>query len=273
MAPILILFEDRRHFICFLYATVISVRRGPRAGKHDRPHCAGTLALGMQAWPDATTHQLMQSLARNTRGGNPNLDHNTETGYGVIDPLTFVAANPCLYPHEPPFMEKELFDDKYCGGFDMLDGLLRNNQVGDAEGYQEDAGIDPDIVEWVPAELESMVGTAREADYWENDGATSAPTGDEHLTKSPEPGASTSDADPSAAAVASGADWQATYEPAAVQPAKSIQPAESAVLPTAVPEPAVRWATSAGPAGSAPAAPAAAEPAGSKSAESPSVSA
>lgn len=71
------------------------------------PIAAGTLALGMQKYPDATGHQLMQSLARNTVGGNPDLSrHDTTTGFGVIDPQAFMSADPTQYPHEPPLQQQ-----------------------------------------------------------------------------------------------------------------------------------------------------------------------
>ncbi len=153
------------------------------------PIAAGTLALGMQKYPDASGHQLMQSLARNTVGGNPDLSkHDSTTGFGVIDPLAFMAADPMQYPDEPPFWKKPDYptDDPWLGVNDILDGLPAYE--GEAKNYRPDAGINPNAIEWIPADKKDLVGTAPDADYWQSHGDFNAPADKSESGNRSEPG-------------------------------------------------------------------------------------
>ncbi|WP_214609546.1 S8 family peptidase [Gulosibacter macacae] len=139
------------------------------------PIAAGTLALGMQKWPDATTHQLTQSMVHNTRGGNPNLTHNEVTGLGIIDPVAFVAADPSQYPDTPAFTQNRGVDD-WAVVPELLDGYPSNMSMHNPPWYQQDAGVDPAEIQWLPPGMEDLVGTAPNADYWETAGASPGPS-------------------------------------------------------------------------------------------------
>lgn len=145
------------------------------------PIAAGTLALGMQKYPEATGHQLMQSLARNTVGGNPDLARHTDAeGYGAIDPAAFMAADPTQYPDEPPFLDKpDYLGGKYGGIEDLLMGM--DPYAGDdLKDYKIEAGPNPEVIEWLPQEVEGFVGQAPRFDeYWGDKSVDDVGGGDE----------------------------------------------------------------------------------------------
>lgn len=69
------------------------------------PVVAGSLALSMQRWPNATGNQIMQGLARTGVGGNGG-EWNQYTGYGALDIYAMLTTNPMTFPDENPFMDK-----------------------------------------------------------------------------------------------------------------------------------------------------------------------
>lgn len=146
-----------------------------RGTSFSTPIAAATLALGMQKWPDATTHQLTQSMVHNTRGGNPNLTHNEDTGLGIIDPLAFIATDPSQYPDTPAFTQNR-GDDGWAAIPDLLDGYPSTASMFNVPWYQQDAGVDPAEIKWLPPGMEDLVGTAPNADYWETAGASPGPS-------------------------------------------------------------------------------------------------
>ncbi|RRJ85558.1 hypothetical protein EG850_13030 [Gulosibacter macacae] len=139
------------------------------------PIAAGTLALGMQAWPEATTHQLTQSMVHNTRGGNPGLAHNEVTGLGIIDPLALVAVDPSQYPDEPAFTQNRSNPD-WGGVRALLDGFASNEQLSNSPHYEQHAGMNPASILWLPPGMEDLVGSAPNADYWETAGVSPGPS-------------------------------------------------------------------------------------------------
>lgn len=116
------------------------------------PIAAGTLALGRQAHPEATTHQLTQSMIRNTREGKGTVTHNSTTGFGVMDPVAFIDADPKQYPDEPAFTHKQDPRQQDWNEFvdDVLTGAKSRSLLGYHPGYKENAGIDPALIKWLP---------------------------------------------------------------------------------------------------------------------------
>jgi len=73
------------------------------------PFVSAVLALGIQKYPQATPNQLLQSLIHNTglETHDPELDATGHFGYGIVDPITFLGADPTVYPDVNPFLEDE----------------------------------------------------------------------------------------------------------------------------------------------------------------------
>lgn len=73
------------------------------------PITAGNLALAIQKYPGATHNQIIQSLIRNT-GANPHgleYDSKHRFGYGVVDTISLLAADPTQYEDVNPLLAKE----------------------------------------------------------------------------------------------------------------------------------------------------------------------
>lgn len=135
------------------------------------PIVAGTLALAKQEWPEATYNQLIQSMMHHTKGANGSLNHTEELGYGALDVRAFVAADPAGYPDEPFVYENGMgYDPDWQEVRGLCDGMPSDQTLAYADHYKQDAGMDPDAIEWLPqvAEDEGWVGTAPDAGYWDN---------------------------------------------------------------------------------------------------------
>lgn len=69
------------------------------------PLVAGTIALGMQAHPEATANQVLQAMIRTT-GGQGFVDDpqwvDPQWGYGVANPTALIASDPASLPDENP---------------------------------------------------------------------------------------------------------------------------------------------------------------------------
>ncbi len=72
------------------------------------PITAAEIALVMQKYPAATPGQILNSLIHNT-GANgthePVFDTSGSYGYGVVDAISFLAADPTQYEDANPFLE------------------------------------------------------------------------------------------------------------------------------------------------------------------------
>lgn len=92
------------------------------------PLVAGTLAIGMQKFPDATANQVLQAMIRTT--GNSGIHEpewlSDQWGYGIANPSALLAANPLDYPDENPLFAFDL-DDPRCI-------FAEEGKVGDWEG-------------------------------------------------------------------------------------------------------------------------------------------
>lgn len=99
------------------------------------PLVAGTLAIGMQKFPETTAHQVLQAMIRTT--GNAGI-HEPEWvsdrwGYGIANPTSLLTANPLDYPDENPLFTFDL-DDPRCI-------FAEEGKVGDWEGIQGMGGL------------------------------------------------------------------------------------------------------------------------------------
>lgn len=71
------------------------------------PITAGNIALAIQKYPDATHNQIIQSLIRNTGAGPHELSWDTTLGYGIVDTISLLAADPAQYEDVNPLLSKE----------------------------------------------------------------------------------------------------------------------------------------------------------------------
>ncbi|MGO3146154.1 MAG: S8 family serine peptidase [Leucobacter sp.] len=79
------------------------------------PLVAGTIALGMEAHPDATANQILQTMIRTT--GTSGLHepewHGKQLGYGVTNPVALLQTDPLVYADENPLFVMQV-DDSRC---------------------------------------------------------------------------------------------------------------------------------------------------------------
>lgn len=130
------------------------------------PIVAGTLALGRQEWPDASYNQLIQSLTATATGGGNVSD---QLGYGGIDPVKFLENDPSQYPDEPlTYPDSVNADPEWDVIREICDGFPLDETMGYASNYRADAGINPEVVKWLPqvAKDEGWLGMAPDADSW-----------------------------------------------------------------------------------------------------------
>lgn len=73
------------------------------------PITTGNLALVLQKYPDATANQVIQSLIRNTDAEPHELyfDDTGETGYGSVDTISLLAADPTQYEDVNPLLVED----------------------------------------------------------------------------------------------------------------------------------------------------------------------
>ncbi|WP_053387142.1 S8 family serine peptidase [Leucobacter japonicus] len=80
------------------------------------PLVAGTIALGLEKYPDASANQVLQAMVRTTGKGilqDPGwLDRLY--GYGIVNPVAMLQQDPTQYPDENPLFVKSS-DDPRCG--------------------------------------------------------------------------------------------------------------------------------------------------------------
>lgn len=79
------------------------------------PLVAGTIALGLEEYPDATANQVLQAMIRTT--GNSGLHepewHGDKSGYGIANPTALLTVDPTIYPDENPLFVLTV-DDPRC---------------------------------------------------------------------------------------------------------------------------------------------------------------
>lgn len=77
-----------------------------RGTSYAAPIVAANLALAMQKYPDATPNQMIQSLVRNTDVEPHELyfDHDGQFGFGVVNTISLLAADPTEYADVNPLL-------------------------------------------------------------------------------------------------------------------------------------------------------------------------
>ncbi|MFC8191287.1 S8 family serine peptidase [Cellulomonas sp. NPDC057328] len=68
------------------------------------PITAGALAAVWSAYPQATGHQMLQSLIRNTGAEEHDLDYDPVYGYGVVGLRHMLREDPTTFPDENPLL-------------------------------------------------------------------------------------------------------------------------------------------------------------------------
>jgi len=89
------------------------------------PIVAGNLALAIQKYPNATHDQIIQSLIHNT-GSKPHeleFDSKNQYGYGMVDTISLLAADPTQYEDVNPLLNKKESSNSLSGpSFDEVYG-------------------------------------------------------------------------------------------------------------------------------------------------------
>ncbi|WP_336659175.1 S8/S53 family peptidase [Leucobacter sp. USHLN153] len=80
------------------------------------PLVAGTIALGLEKYPEASAFQVLQAMVRTTGAGE---QHEPEWGgvlygYGIVNPMSMLAVDPTQFPDENPLFVASS-DDPRCG--------------------------------------------------------------------------------------------------------------------------------------------------------------
>ena len=71
------------------------------------PIVAGNLALAIQKYPNATHDQIIQSLIHNTGTEAHELGWDNQYGYGAVDTISLLAADPTQYEDVNPLLNKK----------------------------------------------------------------------------------------------------------------------------------------------------------------------
>lgn len=71
------------------------------------PFVAGVLALVMEAYPEATPNQVLQSLVHTASHAQPDPVHTDEEGWGRIDVPRLMATDPSQFPDENPLIRED----------------------------------------------------------------------------------------------------------------------------------------------------------------------
>lgn len=71
------------------------------------PFVAGALAMVMEAYPEATPNQVLQSLVHTASHAQPDPVHTDEEGWGLIDVPRLMATDPAQFPDENPLIRED----------------------------------------------------------------------------------------------------------------------------------------------------------------------
>ncbi len=86
------------------------------------PLVAGTIALGLEAYPKATGYQVVQAMIRTTgtAGLAEPVWNDRLYGYGVLNPKAMLAVDPTQFPGENPLFVKDVSDPR-CQGAETME--------------------------------------------------------------------------------------------------------------------------------------------------------
>lgn len=92
------------------------------------PLVAGTIAIGLQNFPDATAHQVLQAMIRTTGSSGIHEPEwlGAQWGYGNANPSALLTTNPLDYPDVNPLFAVDM-DDPRCV---FADGGVVEGAVG-----------------------------------------------------------------------------------------------------------------------------------------------
>lgn len=95
------------------------------------PLVAGTLALGMQKYPDATANQVLQAMIRTTGADGLHEPRwsGKQLGYGIAMPLSLLAVDPSEFPDENPLFVASPQDPR-CVAADEQDSPVPTDMGG-----------------------------------------------------------------------------------------------------------------------------------------------
>lgn len=91
------------------------------------PVVSAEIALALQKYPEATHNQVLQSLIHNTgsKAHELNFDPTGTYGYGIVDAISLLGADPTQYDDVNPFIEdhSRMFQSTGDAGDDFIDDL------------------------------------------------------------------------------------------------------------------------------------------------------
>ena len=115
------------------------------------PIVAGTLAVTMQQWPQATPNQILQSLVGTAKKG--------PYGYPLLTPGSLDTTDPTGYPDANPLMDKFTGEEPSAASVaDCTDGLSSRDSFFKADEAYVYRGVDPEVVDKHPDQ--SALGTS-----------------------------------------------------------------------------------------------------------------
>ncbi|MBF0939316.1 MAG: S8/S53 family peptidase [Schaalia georgiae] len=115
------------------------------------PIVAGTLAVTMQQWPQATPNQILQSLVGTAKKG--------PYGYPLLTPGSLDTTDPTGYPDTNPLMDKFAGEEPSAASVaDYTDGLSSRDSFFKADKAYVYRGADPEVVDKHPDQ--SALGTS-----------------------------------------------------------------------------------------------------------------
>ena len=115
------------------------------------PIVAGTLAVTMQQWPQATPNQILQSLVGTAKKG--------PYGYPLLTPGSLDTTDPTGYPDANPLMDKFAGEEPSAASVaDCTDGLSSRDSFFKADEAYVYRGVDPEVVDKHPDQ--SALGTS-----------------------------------------------------------------------------------------------------------------
>lgn len=115
------------------------------------PIVAGTLAVTMQQWPQATPNQILQSLVGTAKKG--------PYGYPLLTPGSLDTTDPTGYPDTNPLMDKFAGEEPSAASVaDCTDGLSSRDSFFKADEAYVYRGVDPEVVDKHPDQ--SALGTS-----------------------------------------------------------------------------------------------------------------
>jgi len=79
------------------------------------PIVSGNLALAIQKYPDAAPNQIIQSLIHNTGSKPHELARDNQYGYGIVDTISLLAADPTQYEDVNPLLDPSVEPDELGG--------------------------------------------------------------------------------------------------------------------------------------------------------------